>query len=397
MGWFQMKKEKIRLRGWDTSQVRRAYITTAIIWLSTTIGAVFLTGACYVYTWIRYPTPAVTLHPYSPHARTTALHTLSPSAAASLFGEFDKLEVSRMFLYQPWVGFSERPFHSPLFNIDEGEPLPIRRTIEAVEVAKNNKTIWLFGGSTQFGWGVPDDQTIASHLSAILSTSRTRYTVVNYGHTQFYSTQEAILFATLLRHGHMCDVAIFLDGLNDSHASLDDMPAMIPGTALGFLREEDAAKEGNSRYIYFTPLFPPVRILKGLLRRLLPKANPQAESLSGPRYNPITIYRFNMSMIEGIAAADNIHVLFYWQPTPLDYIPGAEQRRTDLAPGNENIPILDLAVRHDIKSPNFHFIADLFQNQSYEGIYVDRAHYGDTGNRMIAQVIASDLRSEGFH
>ena len=209
----------------QSTHVRNIYITTAIIWLSTSVGIVFFTGACYVYTQIRYPRPAAVLHPYSPRANAKALHTLSPSAAADLFREFDKLEASRMFVYQPWVGFSERTFHSALFNIDEGELLPIRRTIEPADAGASDKTIWLFGGSTQ--WGVPDDQTIASHLSAMLSTSRTRYTVVNYGHTEFYSSQEALLFATLLRHGHKCDIAVFLDGLNDSYGPRRMIAQMI--------------------------------------------------------------------------------------------------------------------------------------------------------------------------
>ena len=83
---------------------KNVYTTTAIIWLSTSIMMVLFVGFCYVYTWIRHP--AIVSHHYSPRARAAALHTLSPSAAASLFGEFDKLEGFRMYQYQPWVGFS---------------------------------------------------------------------------------------------------------------------------------------------------------------------------------------------------------------------------------------------------------------------------------------------------
>jgi hypothetical protein len=367
------------------------------VWLSISIGTVFFTGVCYIYTWIRYPKPTAVQHPYSPRARAAALYTLSPSAAASLFGEFDKLEAFRMYAYQPWVGFCERTFHSDRFNIDEGDPLPIRRTVEPAGAAAANRTIWLFGGSTQFGWGVPDDQTIASNLSAILSTGRTDYTVVNHGHTQFYSSQEAVLFATLLRHGHKCDTAIFLDGLNDSHTSLHDVPTLTVGTAVGFLKEEDAAAAENSRSLIITPFFPPVRVLNGLLRRLAPRTSPLANSdeehLSGKKYDPIAIYKFNMSMVERIAETEGIRVSFYWQPTPFDYMAGAERRRLS-EPDSESIPILNLAVRQSIKSNNFHFIADLFKGDSYEDVYVDLGHYGDQGTRRVAQVIADGLKND---
>jgi hypothetical protein len=381
------------------TRVRNFYITTAIIWLSSSIGIVSFIGASYVYTWIRYPKPAAVSHPYSPHARAAALHTLSNAAAASLFREFDKLETSRMYVYQPWVGFSERVFHSPLLNVDPGEPLPTRRTVEPAGVAASNKTIWLFGGSTQFGWGVPDNQTIASHLSAILSTGPTHYTVVNHGHTEFYFSQEAILFATLLRHGRKCDIAVFLDGLNDSQRSLGDAPVLADRTADGFLEEEDAAAAESSRYVFITPLFPPVRVLNGLLRRLVPvsslQANPEAERLSRTKYDPVAIYRFNMSIIQDIAETQNIHVSFYWQPTSFDYIAGADKRRKDL-PAFGNIPSLNVAVCQTIKNSRFHFIADMFKEDGYETTYVDWGHYGDEGNLRVAQVIADGLKNDGL-
>jgi len=380
------------------TRVRNIYITTAIIWLSASIGIVFFTGACYVFVQIRHPRLAAVLHPYSPHAHAKALHTLSPSAAAGLFSEFDKLEASRMFVYKPWVGFSERTFHSALLNIDEGEPLPIRRTIEPADAGASNKTIWLFGGSTQFGWGVPDDQTIASHLSAILSTSRTHYTVVNYGHTEFYSSQEALLFATLLRHGHKCDIAVFLDGLNDSYGPRNDTPDMTAGTAYGFLQQEDDAAAENSRNVIITPFFPPVRVMNGLLRRLvpLPKASPEAAGrLSETKYDPVAIYRFNMSMIKEMAESEKIQVSFYWQPTPFDYMAGADQRRAR-SMGQENIPSVNLRVRQTINNRSFHFVADMFKEEAFDDIYVDGDHYGDRGNRMIAQVIADGLKNDGL-
>jgi len=378
------------------ARVKNLYIATAIIWLSSSIGIVCFTGACYIYTWIRYPKPAVVSHPYSPHARASALHTLSPSAAASLFREFDRLETSRMYVYQPWVEFSERVFHSPLLNIDQAEPLPTRRTVEPANGAANNRTIWLFGGSTQFGWGVPDNQTIASHLSAILSTDSTHYTVINHGHTSFYSSQEAMLFETLLRHGHKCDIGVFLDGLNECELSQDDLPKLTHGTSDAFLKEEDVAAEN---YVIITPLFPPVRVLNGLLRRLVPtssrQANQESEPLPPTKYDRVAMYRFNMSVIQDIAEKQDIHVSFYWQPTSFDYIAGAEQRRKDL-PTFAKIPSLNVAVRQNIKIGSFHFIADMFKENSYEETYVDWGHYGDEGSLRVAQAIADGLKNDGL-
>ncbi|MGA7906683.1 MAG: hypothetical protein WCA16_04675, partial [Candidatus Sulfotelmatobacter sp.] len=340
-------------------------------------------------------------HPYSPRAQATAIHTLSAADAARLFEDFDKLEASNMYMYQPWVGFSETTFHSRFLNIDEGEPLPIRRTVETQD-APANRTIWLFGGSTQFGWGVPDDQTIASQLSAILSQGPTHYRVVNYGHTQFYSSQEAVLFASLLRHGHKCDIAVFLDGLNDALTSPEDVPTLTGVTATAFLKEQEDVAAENSRYVIIAPSFPPLRVLNGLLRRLArnvtSEATPKAEQLAGTKYDPVAIYRFNMSMIQRTGKAEHVRVLFDWQPTPFDYMAGAEQRRTAFPyPAAKNIPSLNAAIRQEIKNSDFHFIADMFQGEAYQDIYVDLGHYGDKGNSMLAKMIADQLKNDGFH
>ena len=377
-------------------QVRHAATTAALIWFSTSIMAAILVGACFIYTSIRYPQGAAVVHPYSPRAQSSAIHGLSPPDAARLFEDFDDLEAHRMYVYQPWVGFSERTFHSRFLNIDDDEPLPVRRTVEST-IAGADKTIWLFGGSTQFGWGVPDNETIASQLSNILAADGLHYRVVNYGHTEFYSTQETIFFATLLRHGGKCDVAVFLDGLNDSRISSSDVPPMSVATSLGFLEEEDTAAALNSKYFIITPLFPPVRVADGVLRRLLPSRRyerREVATLSGETFDPVDIYRFNMRMIRKLAEEQGIHVLFYWQPTAFDYMTGAQERRKSL-PGSENIPVLNAAVRKRMRDGDFHFIADLFEQASYDDIYVDLAHYGDKGNGLIAQAIARQLKSDG--
>jgi len=369
-------------------RLKSAYLTTSIIWLNSSILALCFIGACYVYTWIR-PSSSANRIPYAAFGRPRALRTLSPSAAIQLFQEFDNLQNSNEYRYRPWVGFSERPFSSPLFNVDNAEPLPTRRTIDSPDGAPNTKTIWLFGGSTQFGWGVPDSQTIASHLSAILSTARTHYNVVNHGHTWFYSSQESALFTTLLRHGQKCDIAVFLDGYNDNFLSGGDVPYLTDRTFTAFLKEERTA----ANQIAVAPSFPPLRILNRLLR-WLPKPRPEEGRSEGVHYDPVHIYWFNMSAIQKIAEAESIGVAFYWQPTPFDYIPGAEKRRNDA--DVVGIPGLNLSVRRTIRNSAFHFMADLFKGENYEDIYVDGVHYGDKGSRLVAQAIAQSLKSDGL-
>jgi lysophospholipase L1-like esterase len=369
------------------TRLKNSYVATALIWLNTSIFLFLLIGGCYVYSWIRPAKVADRTH-YAATARAKGLHTLSPSAARQCFMAFENLQLDMEYLYQSWVGFSERPFQSTYLNIDQADPLPLRRTISNSKDAK--KTIWLFGGSTQFGWGVPDNQTIASHLSQILSKSGLRYNVVNHGHTWYYSTQEAALFANLLRHGQRCDLAVFLDGLNDN-VTWGDVPHFADRMAFGFIKEEKSAADQSEKQVIVTPAFPPVRLLDRLLKRQAPAGS----AATPPDYNPADIYQFNFMAVEKMAETANIKMAAFWQPTPFDYMTGAEQnRKTD--PILERIPKSNALVRQRIKSNNFHFIADLFQHDDFEDIYVDQVHYGDKGNRLVAEAIAAGLKSAGL-
>ena len=79
-----------------------------------------------------------------------------------------------------------------------------------------NFNIFLFGGSTTFGYGVSDNQTIASYLQEYLTKNTdSNICVYNFGRGYYYLTQERILYEQLLTSGFVPDLAIFIDGLND--------------------------------------------------------------------------------------------------------------------------------------------------------------------------------------
>jgi len=316
-----LKVDKMEAGETVSARLGSAYTATALVWLNSSILIGFVVGACYLYAWIRPPGAPAHSH-YAASARPGALHTLSPSSAMQCFLSFQNLQMNMAYEYRPWVGFSERTFRSPCLNIDYADPLPVRRTVSAsAKVAE--RTIWLFGGSTQFGWGVPDNQTIASHLSEILSTSGIHYNVINHGHTFYYSSQEAALFATLLRRGQKSDLAVFLDGMNDS-VTWADTPHFAARTTTGFLKEEKLFDGMTPRQVVITSAFPPVRILSRLFGRRSANDNADA-NVRDPGYDPVDIYRFNLTAIEKMAEAADIKLAAYWQPTPFDYIAGAEQ------------------------------------------------------------------------
>src|SRR5215831_3893922 len=125
------------------------------------------------------------------------------------------------FIYQPWVQFSEPPFSGKRVHIDRDiRGFPVRRTINpANQTERPTIRIFVFGGSTTFGYYVSDEHTWPSYLSQILNeTSEVDIQVTNYGRGYFNPSQEAILLADLLKSGHRPSLAIFMDGVNPPHS-----------------------------------------------------------------------------------------------------------------------------------------------------------------------------------
>ena len=75
--------------------------------------------------------------------------------------------------------------------------------------------IFIFGGSTAFGYGVADQETIASYLQEICRTKRKNINVYNFACGFYYSTQERILLEKLISKGIDIDIAVFIDGVNE--------------------------------------------------------------------------------------------------------------------------------------------------------------------------------------
>ncbi len=116
----------------------------------------------------------------------------------------------------PWTGLINREYSSQHLNIDaeggragrppsllhrEGEPL----------------TLWSFGGSTLFGWGLADGDTIPSQLQVELQRllPHRHVRVSNFGVPWYNSSHELALLVANLRRQPPPDAVVFLDGLND--------------------------------------------------------------------------------------------------------------------------------------------------------------------------------------
>ena len=253
--------------------------------------------------------------------------------------------------------------------------------------------IFVFGGSTTFGYGVADSETIPSFLQKKLRKAGIRACVYNFGRGYFYSTQELMLFIRLINSGIDIDSAIFIDGLNDLWHS-NRTPILT-----GHL--EDSLLEKRS--IFHEEMFIDFKIsrfMRGIIRRIDSirsdfKSLPTKHKSSHEEMMLHSINRFikNVLCIQGIGNAFDMPIYNVLQPVPsykydLRYHLFVAHDEPDFQHHiflEKGFPILEQrfkSLKNDHLINLSHIQHDLKQN-----LYVDTLHYNKSFNKIIADEI----------
>ena len=112
--------------------------------------------------------------------------------------------------YKPFIEFSEKSRDGKFVNVSSQGIRCNSNNTHNCFFKGGKKEIWVFGGSTAFGYGVKDEETIPAYLEKLVKKK-----VINFGTGYYYSTNERILFQNLLQQYAPPYAAIFLDGYND--------------------------------------------------------------------------------------------------------------------------------------------------------------------------------------
>ena len=119
-----------------------------------------------------------------------------------IFREKKQLETR----YVPYIAWARKPFSGKTTTVNnEGDrvhPFTTDRPIKHVR---------FFGGSTMWGTGVDDHNTIPAHFNALHQD----YRVYNHGESGFVSRQGLARLVNLVNQNSPMDVIIFYDGCND--------------------------------------------------------------------------------------------------------------------------------------------------------------------------------------
>jgi hypothetical protein len=298
----------------------------------------------------------------------------------------------RKLEYDPFLQFRERAHAGKLVNIDR-TGFRLSKNNGPWPPDSRNVNIFMFGGSGTFGYGIADDETIASHLQVYCAGRSAREVkVYNFGSGWFFSTQERTRFLNLLAEGFAPDVAIFIDGLNDFYYETGEpeftnvFRQFMDG---GAVTRADSS-DGLFAQFPISRFFDSLRSRTSLNRHQRPQPSHPLHDPSKNLAEIVNRYLQNKRLIEAGAVAYHVRPVFVWQPAP-SYHYDMEQYlgRNSSAKVPPTIKLgYDLMARTVKENPkdfagDFLWLADIQENSTGH-LYVDMSHYTDKFCNVIA-------------
>lgn len=317
------------------------------------------------------------------------------SALAPVYPGWDREQVNTLLFetrhvtlgYDPFTQFKERPFVGKYVNVDPIGFRPVKNQGPWVP-CETETNIFLFGGSTTFGYGVADHETIASFLQGIITDSNpSRPTkVYNLGRCSYISSQELIYLEKLIQSGIVPNVAIFIDGLND-FAHYNGIPGFTK--QLTNFMEEGEIPEWK-RIVNGLPIF----------RIFLKKEQYKGANADIPRdsiiQDVVKRYKVNNNLVKAICDKFAIKPIFVWQPIPV-YKYDQNYNIFGKFDYDGFLPYVRAGYQAIAKDylagqfgENFLWLADMQENLK-EPLYVDAVHYSARMSKLIAEQIANAL------
>jgi lysophospholipase L1-like esterase len=309
--------------------------------------------------------------------------------------------------YLPFTVWGARKWHGQYINTDDSEMGTWRRTIQAMSEGCTKtrvRRIWVFGGSTVFGIGTPDSETIPSYLSRDLNTDPSACVdVINLGADGYVTNQEVILLMQELKAGRQPDIAVFYDGVNESlvggfspgiptaHWQFETIKAKFESPA--------ATRLGCLKLLYSAQVV-------GLLMEILGPDDRMKVSdgeLAVRAQATLENYEANLKLAQILAKAYGFKAYFFWQPVlaygdkPL--VPFERELRDSHHHGLGEVihrglnAVYQQAENRSAASGNFVFLGHAF-DKVQEPLYVDGFHLDSRGNEIIAHAIAQTIRLE---
>lgn len=322
-----------------------------------------------------------------------------PSAAAARMAPAVAADLDRLTLdYWPYVGWRAHPMTSTTLNVDAAG----NRVTPGAACGQGAFTVFVFGGSVAFGFGVADTETIPALLQRGLEERLHKPVCVrNLAQLSWTSTQETVALLRELQEGRSPDLAIFIDGFNDVNVR--------GGDGVGGRSSGDMDYDGRAVWIRSTThagwiaarevaRSTHLSLLLGWARERLraPETDarpPAAAQVALPSPEAVLrAYLTNHDTVRLLASAHGFRAAWFWQPTLWvkdTRTPDEELLLQDAAPPDGVPGLFDAVYRAAAAEARTRdgltYLGGIFDGTS--SMYVDDVHVVRAGNARIAEAI----------
>lgn len=331
--------------------------------------------------------------------------------AAKYFREIDEVEQGGTLRWHSYVYWRRKPRHGEYININ-ADGLRDTVNVASPEERTSKTKVFMFGGSTMWGLGTSDENTIPSIFAREARNKGINCEVTNFGQYAFVSTQGVIELALQLQKGNIPDTVVFYDGVNDTFGSYE---LGVPGLPHGeTVREKEFGLSARKELITVAAQsainsLSIVRLLSGALKKTgLKSDNIQLIPLEYEKpisdkkvlaQKVVETYFNNIKMVHALSRTYGFKCLFYWQPVIYlkQNLTEYERRSLELDvnyPGLkeyylDTYALLKKRAEELDSSLPFYDISSIFSDVR-EPIFVDFNHMGDRGNSAIARRMVED-------
>ena len=316
--------------------------------------------------------------------------------ADTYWSEMQRFQVE----YAPYLVWNHVQFSGETLNIHaDGN----RETPGAECDSSDAYRVFMFGGSTMWGYGAPDAGTIPAYFQTALSDAIDQpVCVINFGRTAYVSTQELLQFIFELRAGHIPDAVIFYDGINDVYAAYQsgepthqNQPQIIKRlypdeteqSFLERLREELI----NKTYAF------------NLANRWLNSESEDSPSelitykTMGVNTEELAaevaaVYLENYDFVRVLGESYDFDMYFFWQPAlivqPEPLTQNEQDLLTDLDPARVDLyRATDAVISEAVAKHERLHLYDVSRVFTSEDFWIDDMHIVPEGNQIIAEAM----------
>jgi lysophospholipase L1-like esterase len=299
--------------------------------------------------------------------------------------------------YAAYVVWRMRPFDGKMIHINQSG---WRRTVHS-DCEHPDMTIWTFGGSTLWGQGSPDEETIPSFLADDYQLAGRHVCVQNFGVRGWNNTQEVIQLMLLLKHSTTRpNLVLFYDGANDVLSFYQSGKPDVHEDYDTIKRElETRPSRGSFAYLASTNTY---QLLIRLKRRIWNSPPPSPHFSAAQIHQQLDwAYLQNLEIVDALAKGYGFHYAFFWQPVIYFGKPLALGEEDIVKGSLEEMPALDALYRRSYEQirnsnrPHLFDLEDVFQSD-HDAVYFDVWHVGPDGNRRVARRMYEALKQQGW-